>query len=1193
MKLHRRLARYLWITSATLIILLAVLVSLARALLPYFDDYRATLEARVSAYLGQPVAIEQLDVRLLGLTPSIILGEVTLKSVTDGKPVAHFDEIRIGLALYSSLRARTLVLSELEVAGAHIAVVRHADGSYAVEGMVAVAQPGKVPTQSPAVATWLLAQGRLAVHDSVLVWRDEMRQRSLRFEHVSLELVNRGERHRLNGSVALPQGGGKELRIAVDVRGNPLEGMAWSGAVYAKAEALHPLYWLPLLGTEAPELALKSGELSAEVWTEWQQGVVVRSEGDFLARDARLQSADKTSVTIKELSGEMLWQRHEEGWDLDLRRMQLFISDGAKETTRLHLAHRRTGDLLLADRLKLDDVAAVAMHAPLLADEQLRLIRALAPRGEVRQLRIERGDGGIFRSQGEFDELGMNALESVPGFAGVSGRWRSDARSGEIVLDSEGVRFDAPRLFRAPLQIDRLAAVLSFRPMEQGWHLAGRDIAASNSDIASRGELDIQFETGRRPYVDLRFDFWNGQAKRVPRYVPARIMGDTVVDWLDVAFDGGVVHGGSVLFHGRTADFPFTTQQGVFETRFHAEGVGLVFHPEWPRLNNFSGEVLFDNQALSITPRSGSLFNTAIEQASVVIADLKAPLLDVTISASPPAGDVLRLLRETPLAVHMGKALTNMAVAGRSDLRLRLSVPLSRAVAEKSPLHYEGAITLRDTQLQVWKGVAFQQMNGTVNFSDTGFHATALQGVLFDEPVTLDVKTDDAARTLITGRGHVNAETVRRHVQLPLLEHLDGDSDWHSLLYLPRGEGAHPSMEFHSSLAGMVIALPAPVGKQREETVPLSVRVAFGAEDAKRVSVNYGERISARFAFAGEETRLERAALHFGPGVTELPGKGWRISGVLDNFDGGRWHELLPSGTGGAARLPLVIDMERLSLLPIGKTATGGGSLRPENFPPLDLHIKEFSYDDWRLGTLTGTSRSDSQHWEMPDLRFTGPHHDIRLSARWQEGQPSKMDYSMTSGNVEEMLRAFGFVSVLGKGKGSIKGNLAWDGVLSDLGWGTARGDLVVDLKEGALVEVDPGAGRLFGLLSLQALPRRLSLDFRDLFQKGMQFDEIKGNIHVGNGEAQTSNLYIKSPSAGILVEGRTGLVRRDYDHVISVVPNVSESVSIASAIAWGPQVAAAVLLVQNMFKKDIAEATMIRYAVKGSWSDPQFTRIE
>jgi len=1192
MKLHRRIARYLWIAFATLIILLAVAVTLARVLLPYLDSYRSSIESRVSAYLGQPVAIEQLDARLLGLTPSIILRKVTLKSATANEPIAHFDEISVGLDLFATLRKRQPVLHELVLGGARFAVVRRKDGTFAVEGLVKAQQQNNAPTDTSTLGAWLLMQKRLAVRGSTLVWRDEVRNRSLRFDHVDIELVNSGERHRLNGSVALPEDGGKALKVAVDVHGNPLAGLAWDGTIYVKAEALRPLYWLPLFSNNVPELPIKSGELSAEMWSTWKQGVAIRSEGNFLVRNAILSSEKLPSAMIKEFSGELLWQRRDEGWDLDLQRMVLALGSEARTESRIHLAHRNQTDLLLADRLKLDDLAKVAIYSQLLPEEQLQRLQALAPRGEVRSLRAERGADGTFSTQGEFYALGMNAWESVPGFDGATGHWRADNQGGEVYLDSHTVSFDAPRLFRVPLHVDSLAAALSFHRMDQGWRLEGRNIAASNADVSARGEVDMQFEPGQKPYLDLRLDFWNGLLKQVPRYVPAKIMGPGVVKWLDGAFSNGVAHHGTLLFHGRTGDFPFYDKAGVFETRFQAEDVHLNFAAGWPRLNNVNGEVLFDNQGMMITPHSGTLFNTAINQASIDIADLKAPVLDVNITASPPAEDVLRLFRETPLATHIGSALSGMEASGRNDLKLSLRLPLSDATAEKAPLHYEGDIALHDVQLQVWKGVTFRQLNGTVSFSDNDFRSTGLLGQVFDAPVTLDIKTDDTSRTIVSAHGHVTADSLRRYMQLPLLDRLAGESDWHGMLYLPRGEGSHPSLELHSPLTGMAVQLPVPVGKPAEESVPLAVRLAFGEDSAKRVSVAYGDRVAGRFAFAGEEMQLQRASLHFGAGSTELPKEGWRIGGTLENLDWSRWRDLLPSSSGNAAHLPLVIDMNRLSMVPIAPN-TSGESTNPDHFPQLDLHVKDFSYDDWHLGEMTGSSRSDSQHWDIPDLRFKGPHHTIKLSAHWQAGQRSKLGYSATSDNVGEMLKAFGFASVINGGKGTISGNMDWDGVLSDFSWARAEGNLAVDVNEGSLVEVNPGAGRLFGLLSLEALPRRLTLDFRDLFQKGLRFDEIKGNINIAGGNAYTKDLYIKSPSAGILVEGRTGLVKRDYDQIISVVPNVSSSVSIASAIAWGPQVAAAVLLFQNIFKKDLAKVTMIRYSVKGSWDDPQFTRLQ
>ncbi|HEY0722098.1 MAG TPA: hypothetical protein VGE50_12680, partial [Gammaproteobacteria bacterium] len=116
MKLLWHPLRYLWTATALLIILLAVMVSAARALLPHLDSYRANIEARVSAYLGQPVAIERFDARLVGLTPSIILRQVTLKSPA-GDSLARVEELRIGLDLFASLRHLSPVLSELVVTG--------------------------------------------------------------------------------------------------------------------------------------------------------------------------------------------------------------------------------------------------------------------------------------------------------------------------------------------------------------------------------------------------------------------------------------------------------------------------------------------------------------------------------------------------------------------------------------------------------------------------------------------------------------------------------------------------------------------------------------------------------------------------------------------------------------------------------------------------------------------------------------------------------------------------------------------------------------------------------------------------------------------------------------------------------------------------------------------------------------------
>lgn len=131
------------------------------------------------------------------------------------------------------------------------------------------------------------------------------------------------------------------------------------------------------------------------------------------------------------------------------------------------------------------------------------------------------------------------------------------------------------------------------------------------------------------------------------------------------------------------------------------------------------------------------------------------------------------------------------------------------------------------------------------------------------------------------------------------------------------------------------------------------------------------------------------------------------------------------------------------------------------------------------------------------------------------------------------------------------------------------------------------------GLLSFQALPRRLSLDFSDLFQKGFAFDRIEGNFVIENGQAETDNLFMDGPSAHILARGRVGLAAEDYDQRVTVIPNMSGGLPLAAALAGGVVPGAAMLLVERLFKPQIDNVGRVEYQVTGPWSAPVVERVE
>ena len=150
-----------------------------------------------------------------------------------------------------------------------------------------------------------------------------------------------------------------------------------------------------------------------------------------------------------------------------------------------------------------------------------------------------------------------------------------------------------------------------------------------------------------------------------------------------------------------------------------------------------------------------------------------------------------------------------------------------------------------------------------------------------------------------------------------------------------------------------------------------------------------------------------------------------------------------------------------------------------------------------------------------------------------------------------------------------------------------AGGVVAVATSVASAADVEPGAGRVFGLMSIVALPRRLSLDFSDVFETGFGFDEITADFRIVDGEAYTCNLSLTGPAADVGVVGRAGLTSRDYHQTAMISPNVGNTLPIVGAVVAGPQVAAALLIFSQVFKKPLQEMGQIYYANDGSWDEP------
>jgi uncharacterized protein YhdP len=186
-----------------------------------------------------------------------------------------------------------------------------------------------------------------------------------------------------------------------------------------------------------------------------------------------------------------------------------------------------------------------------------------------------------------------------------------------------------------------------------------------------------------------------------------------------------------------------------------------------------------------------------------------------------------------------------------------------------------------------------------------------------------------------------------------------------------------------------------------------------------------------------------------------------------------------------------------------------------------------------------------------------------------------------------------GFAEAIRNGEGDVSAAITWPGAFSQFALGRISGAVNIKVERGSLLEVNPGAGRIFGLLSVQALPRRLTLDFSDLFSKGFSFDRLIGEFNIKDGQAQTDKLLVDGPSAFVETTGTINLAQKTYDQTAKVIPNITGNLPIAIGVLATPAAGAAAWLIEKLLRKPVGKITQVTYHLTGSWENPNVQPVE
>ena len=714
----------------------------------------------------------------------------------------------------------------------------------------------------------------------------------------------------------------------------------------------------------------------------------------------------------------------------------------------------------------------------------------------------------------------------------------------------------------------------------------------------------------------------------------------------------------------------------------------------WPRLHQLTGELVFDRLGMKLNkasaragdPRTG----LTLSAGQADIADmLNNPVLNVSAENKGAASQVLTLVQKSPLDAMLSGALRQTQATGNVQTRFKLAVPLLTPQNTK----VQGSVVLSGNDVRVTADTPLlEKLQGTVQFSESGFSLSGTQARLLGGPVRIEGgmrPTPGAATTetslQLRAQGQVTAEGLRQAKAFsPLNEwaqFASGATNYSAQLGWRQGL---PEFALQTQLEGLALKLPAPLGKTANTSLSVSARTRVqgsGSGLRDQLQLDWGSVASALYVrdLSGAEPVVLRGSLTLGLPASQapaLPATGVTAAVALDRFSLEDWQSLLPAELGAGSQKdtgktawsaygPTRIGLQANTLSADGRTLhqVVAGGLRegnswrvnvdarelnghvlyrqpsgdqlghlfarlsrlnlppssvaeveglleapPANLPSLDIVVEQLELRGKKLGRIeiealnteqTKTRAKANPEWQLNKFNITVPEASLRSTGRWlasaegSQQRKTEMNFKLDISDAGALLTRLGTPNALRGGTGLLEGSVNWQGSPLALHYPSMSGQFAVKMGRGQFLKADAGAAKLLGVLSLQALPRRLLLDFRDVFSEGFAFDSVRGDVTIAQGIAYTRNLQIKGVNALVQLDGSADIAQETQKLRVVILPELDAgTASLVAGIAVNPVVGLTAFLAQLFLQNPLMKANTQEFLIDGSWADPRVTKI-
>lgn len=1246
----KRLARVLgWIlASAAALVTVAFLLFNFRVL-PRLDYYRADLQTRLSAALGRQVTVGRLSGSWDGLAPRF---DITRLSIANpgGAPLT-LERVTV-VPSWSSLIHFEPRMALIRLSGPVIDMIRTRDGRLTVNGF-----PLSTPGGNGEAGNWLLRQRAISVVDASISWEDRFLGLSrVTLGQGRLDLASGLLGHTLKISGRPPAAVGERLEIAASWRGDDLrDWQHWSGDVSARLNGARVdavsryLQAFGLLrageGDGSMEASFADGRINSLT-----ADVKVKNA----AYTATSPGASEMALPM--LSGHLSVKRSGNTYQIGATHLTIQSASGPifQEANINGTWSATGGGFLRVDNVNLSYLEPM-LHA--VGIDRNPLFARFSPRGELKNValswqgRIEAPTR--YGIEASFDHLAWQPFGAIPGVAGVSGSVRFDQNGGRLRLDhAEQIRM--PRVFPKPLAFTALDADMVWRTGSAGLSLDFNRFRFANADLS--GWLSGNYRrsaAGGAGTIDLKAGIGRVAATRVPDYMPYQAGHDTL-RWLAMALKGGELDNAALQLSGNLDRFPFRGGHGgLFLVTGQVRGGRLLFEPEWPTIDGIDATLQFRNERMDIASSHASTFGVPLSTVKVAIPDLGAdtPLLQIQGKAAGPLDSMLRYTVKSPVDRWLSGFTGKTRARGAATLDLGLEIPLS--APQKTRVN--GLVRFAGNRLEMTSLPLppLEGVSGQLGFNEHGVSSPGVRFGALGGSAVLKASTDNAGNMRFTVDGRFDSGKVFARFVPPLASQVSGSSSYqarfsirnglqsllvdtdlvgtridlppplekpaaeilrHHLTLTPANRGAggyridftvggdgagRGRIDSRGTLQSLVLAIGRPLGAQQPPG--LSIKAALPSIDLQRWAAwgqTQGERGTSHDAGMPFHLEMATPQLRWGS-LTLTAANVW-----LGHLPGdARWHAMIdaneikgeidydPTGNGTVrARLPLVVFDPR-SYRSLGGSELS--KLKISSLPALDVRVARLMWRSTLLGSVNLNARYNASDWLLDNINLKMPEGTFNGSMQVLGAGRVDSRFSIASTDVGKLLERMGVKDSFRKGQGRFSGELSWPGGLESFDPAHLSGHVSGEVTDGRFARINPGVARLLGVISLQSLPRRIQLDFTDVFSEGFSFDTLNGDASINQGIFRSDNIRMKGPAADVQINGEVSLPEESQKLMVHVEPHMSESVALATGAALiNPVVGVAALAAQKILQDPVSKIFSVDYRITGSLNNPVVTKV-